>query len=79
MSGRRLYIGRIPQEATRPDFEDFFGRIGKVIDIRIMAGFAFLEYEDLRVSPARRYKAPVLPPTVAPRNWVIVARWRAHH
>lgn len=49
MSGRRLYIGRIPQEATRADFEDYFGRAGKLIDVRIMAGFAFLEYDDLRV------------------------------
>jgi hypothetical protein len=49
VSGRRLYIGRIPQEATRADFEDYFGRAGKLIDVRIMAGFAFLEYDDLRV------------------------------
>lgn len=49
-AGRRLYVGRIPQAATRADFEDFFGRMGKLVDVRIMAGFAFIEYADLRVS-----------------------------
>ncbi|GJN93237.1 hypothetical protein Rhopal_006284-T1 [Rhodotorula paludigena] len=48
MSGRRLYIGRIPQAATRADFEQFFGSVGRLVDIRIMAGFAFLEYDNLR-------------------------------
>lgn len=48
-AGRRLYVGRIPQAATRADFEDFFGRMGKLVDVRIMAGFAFIEYADLRV------------------------------
>jgi hypothetical protein len=49
-AGRRLYVGRIPQAATRADFEEFFGRMGKLVDVRIMAGFAFIEYADLRVS-----------------------------
>ncbi|BGP42984.1 hypothetical protein JCM10450v2_007103 [Rhodotorula kratochvilovae] len=48
MSGRRLYVGRIPQQATRADFEQYFGAVGRLVDIRIMAGFAFLEYDQLR-------------------------------
>ncbi|KPV71517.1 uncharacterized protein RHOBADRAFT_67060 [Rhodotorula graminis WP1] len=48
MSGRRLYVGRIPQQASRADFEQHFGAVGRLVDIRIMAGFAFLEYESLR-------------------------------
>ncbi|BGP27257.1 splicing factor, arginine/serine-rich 4 [Rhodotorula toruloides] len=47
-AGRRLYVGRVPQAATRADFDDVFGRMGKLVDVRIMAGFAFIEYADLR-------------------------------
>lgn len=46
--GRRLYIGRIPQEATRTDIEKYFGRYGTLLDVRIMAGFGFLEYDQVR-------------------------------
>ncbi|KAK4704982.1 hypothetical protein P7C70_g1221, partial [Phenoliferia sp. Uapishka_3] len=49
MSGRRLYIGRLAQEATRKDVEDYFGGShGAIVDVRIMAGFCFLEYEELK-------------------------------
>ncbi|BGP19557.1 hypothetical protein JCM10213_000157 [Rhodosporidiobolus nylandii] len=48
MSGRRLYIGRVPQQATNRDFQDFFGSHGKLVETRIMAGFAFIEYDQLR-------------------------------
>lgn len=50
MSGRRLYIGRLPQDVTRKDLDGFFGAIGPIVDIRIMAGFCFLEFEELKVS-----------------------------
>ena len=49
MSGRRLYIGRLSQDATRKDVEEYFGTHGAIVDIRIMAGFCFLEYEELKV------------------------------
>lgn len=51
MSGRRLYIGRLSQDAQRKDVEDYFGGLGPIVDIRIMAGFCFLEYEELKVRP----------------------------
>ncbi|KAM0752191.1 hypothetical protein T439DRAFT_202826 [Meredithblackwellia eburnea MCA 4105] len=50
MSGRRLYVGRLPQDATRKDVEAHFGAIGPVIDVRLMGGFCFLEYGELKVS-----------------------------
>ncbi|GAA6044014.1 hypothetical protein JCM8097_004299, partial [Rhodosporidiobolus ruineniae] len=48
MSGRRLYIGRVPQQATNRDFQDTFGTVGKLVEVRIMAGFAFIEFDQLR-------------------------------
>ncbi|WAQ90804.1 hypothetical protein PtA15_13A203 [Puccinia triticina] len=47
-AGRRLYIGRIPPDATRTDVEKYFGRYGTLMDVRIMAGFGFLEYDSVR-------------------------------
>ncbi|MBW0518515.1 hypothetical protein O181_058230 [Austropuccinia psidii MF-1] len=47
-SGRRIYVGRIPPEATRSDIEKYFGRYGTLLDVRIMAGFGFLEYDSVR-------------------------------
>lgn len=49
-SGRRLYIGRLSQDATRSEVETYFGTHGKIVDVRLMAGFCFLEYEELKVS-----------------------------
>ncbi|POV98748.1 hypothetical protein PSHT_13872 [Puccinia striiformis] len=46
--GRRLYVGRIPPDATRTDVEKYFGRYGTLMDVRIMAGFGFLEYDSVR-------------------------------
>ncbi|KAM0787991.1 hypothetical protein ACM66B_006192 [Microbotryomycetes sp. NB124-2] len=44
-SGRRLYIGRLPPDVTRDEVESFFE--GKIVDIRMMQGFCFLEFETL--------------------------------
>jgi hypothetical protein len=49
MSGRRLYVGRVSQDATRKDLESYFGTHGPIVDVRLMGGFAFLEYEQLKV------------------------------
>ncbi|KAI9629884.1 hypothetical protein KEM48_012519 [Puccinia striiformis f. sp. tritici PST-130] len=55
--GRRLYVvsiplirsaRRIPPDATRTDVEKYFGRYGTLMDVRIMAGFGFLEYDSVR-------------------------------
>ena len=41
-------LGRIPPDATRTDIEKYFGRYGTLMDVRIMAGFGFLEYDSVR-------------------------------
>lgn len=48
MSGRRLYVGRLDQDATRKDVESYFATHGPIVDVRLMAGFCFLEYEQLK-------------------------------
>lgn len=48
MSGRRLYIGRVSQDATRQDLQSYFGTHGPIVDVRLMGGFAFLEFEELK-------------------------------
>jgi len=49
MSGqRRLYLGHIPGSAQRADIEDFFKPFGRINDIRLMAGFGFIEFDDSR-------------------------------
>ena len=53
MSGRRLYVGRLDADATRKDVEDYFSTHGPIVDVRLMAGFCFLEYQELKVSPRR--------------------------
>ncbi|GAA6060161.1 hypothetical protein JCM10212_005162 [Sporobolomyces blumeae] len=47
LSGRRLYIGRVPPAASKRDLEDHFSGHGRLVDIRIMNGFGFIEYERL--------------------------------
>lgn len=49
-SGRRLYVGRLSQDATRKDVEDYFSTHGPIVDVRLMAGFCFLEFQELKVS-----------------------------
>lgn len=53
VSGRRLYIGRLDQDASKKDVEDYFSTHGPIVDVRMMAGFAFLEYQELKVSNER--------------------------
>jgi len=50
VSGRRLYIGRVPPDAVKRDLEDHFAGHGRLVDIRLMNGFAFVEYDRLSVS-----------------------------
>ncbi|GAA5939244.1 mRNA-binding protein NPL3 [Sporobolomyces koalae] len=47
MSGRRLYVGRIPPDAVKRDLEEHFASLGRLVDIRLMNGFAFIEYDRL--------------------------------
>jgi len=46
--GRRIYIGRLSPDATKKDVEQFFGDYGKLLDVRVMSGFGFIEFENLR-------------------------------
>ncbi|SGY25418.1 BQ5605_C018g08611 [Microbotryum silenes-dioicae] len=52
MSGRRLYIGHLGPDVQRQDLEAYFSPLGRIVDIRVMGGFAFLEYEDLKDAEA---------------------------
>ena len=49
INGKRLYVGRLSRDATRRDVEDFFAKAGPLIDIRVMQGFGFVEFESPRV------------------------------
>ncbi|KAK4052070.1 hypothetical protein OIV83_002364 [Microbotryomycetes sp. JL201] len=51
-SGRRLYVGRLPQDVTREEVESIFE--GKIVDVRMMQGFAFVEFEQLESLPAKK-------------------------
>ncbi|GAA5986321.1 hypothetical protein JCM5350_002980 [Sporobolomyces pararoseus] len=52
LSGRRLYVGRVPPDAIKRDLEDHFAGHGRLVDIRLMNGFAFVEYD--RISDAEQ-------------------------
>jgi arginine/serine-rich splicing factor 4/5/6 len=47
-SSVRIYLGRMPYRATERDIEDFFRGYGKISDIIIKTGFAFVEFHDAR-------------------------------
>jgi len=44
----RLYVGRLPYRAKERDLEEFFHRFGRLRDIIIKNGFAFVEFDDAR-------------------------------
>ncbi|KAK9895135.1 RNA-binding domain-containing protein [Cystobasidium minutum MCA 4210] len=45
---RRLYVGRISQDASRADLEDLFGSFGaKPTDVKVLSGFGFVEYDSI--------------------------------
>ena len=61
-SETRVYIGRVPREGNFPlletmpltvtaekrDFERFFQGFGELVEVKLMAGFAFVEFKDAR-------------------------------
>ncbi|ORY61183.1 hypothetical protein BCR35DRAFT_322492 [Leucosporidium creatinivorum] len=47
-SGRRLYVGRLPPDCEKRQIEDLFSPVGDIIDIRVLGGFAFVEFERIR-------------------------------
>jgi len=44
----RVYVGRLPYRAKERDLEDFFYKYGRLRDVIIKNGFAFVEFEDPR-------------------------------
>jgi len=45
---RRLYVGRIPQTASRLDVEDHFGSLGpKPVDVKLLNGYGFIEFDSV--------------------------------
>ncbi|WFC97080.1 hypothetical protein MBRA1_003745 [Malassezia brasiliensis] len=44
----RLYLGRLPQGVLREDITDLFRGLGRIIDVRILNGFGFVEFDDPR-------------------------------
>jgi len=50
MSGAstRLYVGRLAPDTTRDDVADLFNRVGPIVDVRVLNGFGFIEFEDAR-------------------------------
>lgn len=50
MSGAstRLYVGRLAPDTTRDDVADLFNRVGPIVDVRVLNGFGFVEFEDVR-------------------------------
>ena len=50
MSGAstRLYVGRLAPDTTRDDVADLFNRVGPIVDVRVLNGFGFIEFEDVR-------------------------------
>ncbi|KZT53734.1 hypothetical protein CALCODRAFT_474354 [Calocera cornea HHB12733] len=45
MSGKRVYIGKMPRDAMKQDVEQFFDGYGRILDCRIMNGFGFVEFD----------------------------------
>ncbi|KAK9463612.1 uncharacterized protein V1516DRAFT_668272 [Lipomyces oligophaga] len=44
----RLYVRPLGQDVIREDLEDFFRGFGTIVDLRIMGGYAFVEFETPR-------------------------------
>lgn len=44
----RLYVGRLNQRVNERDLERFFDGYGKICDVMMKAGYAFVEFDDQR-------------------------------
>jgi arginine/serine-rich splicing factor 4/5/6 len=44
----RVYFGRLPRDAEQRDIEKLVGEFGRTRDIRLLTGYAFVEFEDSR-------------------------------
>lgn len=45
-----LYVGRLPPDAQKADVEEHFKPFGRVVDVRLMSNFGFVEFENADVS-----------------------------
>ncbi|KAL5532877.1 hypothetical protein ACEPAF_4651 [Sanghuangporus sanghuang] len=45
---RRLYLGKIPSDTRTEDVEKYFDGFGHLVDVRVMSGFGFVEFESTR-------------------------------
>jgi RNA recognition motif-containing protein len=48
MSFSRVYFGRLPRDAESRDIEKLASEFGRIRDVRLLTGFAFVEYDDPR-------------------------------
>lgn len=44
----RLYVGRLAPAVTRDDIADLFKNVGPIVDVRVLNGFGFVEFDDPR-------------------------------
>ncbi len=44
----RVYFGRLPRDAETRDVEKLASEFGRVASVKLLTGFAFVEYEDSR-------------------------------
>eukprot|EP01137_Pigoraptor_chileana_P004483 Opistho-2@46186 len=44
----RVYVGHVPSRARTQDLEDLFRRYGRIVNVDLKNGFAFVEFEDDR-------------------------------
>ncbi|KAH8915834.1 hypothetical protein BT69DRAFT_1271229 [Atractiella rhizophila] len=47
-ANKRVYVGRLAHDCRKDDIDQFFGSFAKIVDARIMSGFAFIEFESVR-------------------------------
>jgi arginine/serine-rich splicing factor 4/5/6 len=47
-SFNRIYLGRLPRDADQRDVDKLVGEFGRVRDVRLLTGYAFVEFEDAR-------------------------------
>ncbi|KAI9328737.1 RNA-binding domain-containing protein [Obelidium mucronatum] len=47
-SYKRIYVGKLPRDVTDREIRRHFDEFGRIREVRILVGFAFVEYEDSR-------------------------------
>lgn len=48
MSSTRVYVGKLPYDTRERDIEKFFKGYGRLREVLIKDGFAFIEFDDHR-------------------------------